>query len=224
MDDTKDSLFAFCEWIKRRGPSFLDMFTATSDEQFETAFTGVLEEAVRHLETNKKNFQTLDEDALSAVLAGALRIPGWLAVRQESNSNGHVDLTIEALGCIPARVKLGEAKIYSGPAYHVKGMQQLLQRYTTGREGPGLVIAYVRKQDIKGLIEKLRSHLDTELPLAQQGACENHPLKWSLLTVHLHSSGESVQVGHIGCNLYLDGQKPPVNATVQSQEQPQLQG
>src|SRR5438270_1530852 len=124
MDDARDSLFAFCEWIKRRGPSFLDMFTASTDEQFETAFTGVLEEAVRHLETNKKNLQKLDEEGLSAALAGALRIPGWLMVHQEANSNGHVDLTIEAVGCTPARVKLGEAKIYSGPAYHVKGLQQ----------------------------------------------------------------------------------------------------
>jgi len=223
MNDVRDSLLAYFEWIRRKDSSFLDMFAAATDEQFEKAFTDVLQWAVMHLERNKKNFQKLDEEGLSAVLAGALGIPGWLAVHQEANSNGHVDLTIEAVGCIPSRVKLGEAKIYSGPAYHVKGLQQLLQRYTTGREGRGLMIAYVKKKDIKGLIEKLRTHLNTELPLAQQGPCQDDALRWSFVSVHSHSSGESVQVGHIGCNLYLDGEPSPVSEDVGTDRQPQLQ-
>lgn len=97
--------------------------------------------------------------------------------------------------------KLAEAKIYAGPRYHIKGVGQLIGRYTTGREGRGLLISYVRKKDIKGIVEKLRAAMDAELPEKQIGPCEDHTLKWSLKTSHKHSSGEVVPVDHIGCNL-----------------------
>jgi hypothetical protein len=45
----------------------------------------ILEGAIHHLEKNKKKFQSLDEEGLSGVLAGALSIPG-LTVTQETNS------------------------------------------------------------------------------------------------------------------------------------------
>src|SRR5262249_38209128 len=129
--------------------------------------------------------------------------PG-LTVLQEGHSNGHVDLIIEADHCMPMRRKLAEAKIYDGPAYHFKGLRQLLGRYTTGREGPGLLIVYVKKAGIAELIKKLRNAMDTDLPLKQQRPTEDYALKWSFLSVHGHSSGEDVQVGHVGCNLYVD--------------------
>jgi hypothetical protein len=135
-------------------------------------------------------------------VAAAVSIPGLLAVNQEANSNGHVDLTIELLHCTPARIKLGEAKIYSSPSYHMKGITQLLGRYTTGRETSGLLLNYVRKPDIKAIVARLRTEMDKRLPEKQTGPCENHQLQWSILTKHEHSSGEIVSVGHIGFNLY----------------------
>lgn len=197
-----DSAAMLFELIGRKAPAYLDLLTATSDEEFEAAFTVLLEGAVQHLEKNKKNFERLDEEGLSAVFAGSLTIPG-LTVTQETNSNGHVDLTIEADHCTPARTKLGEAKIYSGPSYHIKAISQLLGRYTTGRETSGLLLNYVRKKDIKGLTAKLRAAMDKELPENQTGPCEDHMLKWSLVTKHQHSSGETVSLGHIGCNLHI---------------------
>jgi hypothetical protein len=50
----------------------------------------------------------------------------------------------------------------------------------------------------------LRLHMDETLPLSQKGPCQDHPIRWSFVTVHLHSSGEDLQVGHIGCNLYVE--------------------
>jgi hypothetical protein len=188
--------------LQRKAPAYLDLITAESVEEFEVAFTSILESAVSHLEKNKKNFAKLDEEGLSGVLAGCLSMPG-LTVTQETNSNGHVDLTIEADHCTPARAKLGEAKIYNGPSYHMKGVRQLLQKYTTGRETPGLLISYVRKPDIKGITATLRSKMDEELPEDQCGPCEDHALRWSFITKHSHSSGEDVTVSHIGCNLHL---------------------
>lgn len=205
MTGKEDSYHALVEQIRRKAPAYLDLLTAETDDEFEAAFEMVLDSAVRHLEKNKANFQKLDEVGLSGALAGALSIPG-LTVTQESHSNGHVDLTIEADHCFPARIKLGEAKIYDGAAYHVKGLEQLLERYTTGREGRGLIISYVRQRDISGLIKKLRLHMDEVLPLSQMGTSQDHQIQWSFVTVHLHSCGENLQVGHIGCNLYVKSQ------------------
>ena len=202
MSGHEDSYYALIEQIKRKAPAYLDLLTAETDDEFEAAFEIILHCAVRHLEKNKTNFQKLDEVGLSGALAGALSVPG-LTVTQESHSNGHVDLTIEADHCFPARVKLGEAKIYDGAAYHVKGLEQLLGRYTTGREGSGLLLSYVRQMDISGLIKKLRLHMDEALPMAQRGACGDYPIPWSFITIHLHSCGEDIQVRHIGCNLYV---------------------
>lgn len=197
-----DSVGKLVEIIKRKAPEYLDLLTASSDAEFETAFDAIIGKAVIHLQANSNNFKKLDEEGLSAVLAGFLSVPG-LTVTQETNSNGHVDLTVEADHCVPPRKKLGEAKIYDGPKYHIKGLGQLIGRYSTGCEGRGLLIAYVRKKDISGIVKKLRSAMDSDLPLEQQGKTKDHKLKWSFISTHKHSSGEKLDVCHIGCNLHI---------------------
>lgn len=200
MSSNDNSVAELFDRLKRKNPAYLDLATAETVEEFEAAFCVLLEHAVHHLEKNKKNFAKLNEEGLSGAFAGALSIPGALAVTQEANSNGHVDLTIEA-DCTPVRIKLGEAKIYSSPSYHIKGISQLVERYTTGRETEGLLINYVRKKDIKGITARLRTEMDKRRPVNQTAPCENHKLKWSLVTKHKHSSGEVLSVAHIGCNL-----------------------
>lgn len=203
MSKATNSAAELIEMIRRKAPEYLDLMTAQSDAEFESAFDVLLEKAVEHLEKNKKKFKPLDEEGLTGALAGALSMPG-LSVSQEANSNGHVDITIEASHCAPLRKKLGEAKIYDGPSYHVEGLEQLLGRYTTGREGRGLLIVYFRKANIAGLVQKLRSKMDESLPVNQLGPTADHILKWSFVSTHAHSCGEDLQVGHIGCNLYTD--------------------
>src|SRR6476619_1751733 len=102
--------------IERKAPEYLDLLTAQTDEEFEIAFDAVLGRGVAYIEENKKLFKNLDEDGLSSVLAARISIPG-LTVSREKNSNGHVDITIEADHSNPVRKKLGEAKIYRGPEY-----------------------------------------------------------------------------------------------------------
>jgi hypothetical protein len=200
--DEKDTAFALVEILKRKAPEYLDLFTAQTDGEFERAFDALLEKSVAGLEANKSNFATLDEETLSAILALALSTPG-LSVTQETHSNGHVDITITADHCVPVRKKLAEAKIWDGPEYHIKGIKQLLDRYTTGREGRGLVIAYVRKRNIKGLLTKLRETMNKERPCKQTADTIDHTLKWSFLSTHA-PCGETLEVGHIGCNLYAE--------------------
>lgn len=201
--DDIDSALGLIEIIKRKAPEYLDLFTATTDADFDKAFDALLEQSVMHLEANKSNFEKLDEVALSAVLAARLSMPG-LSVTQEAHSNGHVDLTIDADHCVPARRKLAEAKIWDGPEYHIQGIEQLLERYTTGREGRGLVIAYVKQKNISGLITKLRAKMDNDRPCMQMAATTAFTLKWSFLSTHGHSCGDSLDVCHVGCNLYTD--------------------
>jgi hypothetical protein len=203
MSSVDDSAVSLVALIQRRAPEYLDLLTAEADADFEKAFDALLEKAVSGLERNKKNLEKLDEVGLSGVLALALSVPG-LAVIQEAHSNGHVDLTIEADHCVPARKKLGEAKIYDGPEYHMKGLEQLLGRYSTGREGRGLLIVYFRKQNIAGLITKLRARMDSDQPCQQQGKTVDHFLKWSFLSTHTLNSGDNHEVGHVGCNLCTD--------------------
>lgn len=197
-----DSLQNLVDRIARKAPEYLDLLTAETSSDFDAAFDALLEKTIIRLEQNKKNYEKLDEEGLSAVLASSLSVPG-LSVTQETHSNGHVDLTIVADHCVPTRTKLGEAKIYDGPAYHIQGLEQLLGRYTTGRENRGLLIVYVRKQDVSGKIIKLRESMDKTLPLHQQGATTDHILKWSFISTHKHSSGEDLDVCHVGCNLYV---------------------
>lgn len=201
MSSSKGSAADLIDMIRRKAPEYLDLLTAESDSDFEKAFDAVLEQGVSHLEQNKRQFKNLDEVGISAVLAGVMSIPG-LTVSQEMHSGGHVDLTFEADHCTPARRMLGEAKIYNGPAYHQGGLSQLLDRYTTGRECRGLVLAYVKQADIKGLIVKIRKHMDAGLPMAQLGKTSGHLLNWSFISKHKHSSGEELHVCHVGCNLY----------------------
>ncbi|MFX4223301.1 MAG: hypothetical protein ACMVO3_21395 [Thalassobaculum sp.] len=182
-------------------PTYIEIMTASTDSDFEKAFDQFLEKAISGMEMNSSNFESLNEVGLTGVLSLALTMPG-IVVHQESHSNGHVDITIEADCFAASRRKLGEAKIYNGPAYHISGLSQLLGRYTTGREGRGLLVSYVRKNNVKGLIEKVRSEMDEILPSDQQGKTKDHKMKWSFITTHQHSSGELLDVAHIGCNLF----------------------
>ena len=70
-------------------------------------------------------------------------------------------------------------------------MKQLLDRYTTGREGRGLVIAYVKNKNIHGLVEKLRTTMDKNAPASRSPKPYDHVLKWSFLTRHFHSCGDN---------------------------------
>lgn len=189
--------------IAKTAPPFFDLITAETEEQFDQSFTPFLQQAITGLEQNSKNFARLHEEGLTAALALALRSPGLL-VLQEANSNGHVDLTIEVPYSVPIRRVLAEAKIYRGPRYHIEGLEQLISRYVTGREQRGLVIVYFKISEISKAVQSVRLEMDMSLPLDQQGPTQPHALKWSFLSVHKHSSGEHLQIGHIGCNLYVD--------------------
>jgi hypothetical protein len=61
----------------------------------------------------------------------------------------------------------------------------------------------VRDPDIAGLMKKVRNKMDEEQPEQQKGKAMDHSIKWSFISIHGHSCGEDLEVGHIGCNLYV---------------------
>jgi len=199
---TESNLYNYIELTKRLSRETLDLVTSISNEEFDTAFDNWLTQAVANLEANKLNYQNLDENGLSAVLAGSLRT-GEISVTQEQNSNGHVDLTFKLNNASPHRIKLGEAKIWRGKEYHAKGLDQILNRYTTGRECRGFVISYVRIKDIKDLFDTLRKYMDEAKPFNLDGLCVDHNIKWSFLSKHRHDSGELISICHLGCNMHI---------------------
>jgi hypothetical protein len=203
MSESPDSLLATVELLQRRAPEYVDLISARTDAEFEDAFDAILERAIHQLEAGKTLFASLDENGLTAALALGLSMPG-LSVTRETSSNGHVDITITADHCMPMRKKLGEAKIYDGPEYHVKGLTQLLGRYTTGREGRGLLIVYFQKRDIVGLVARLRERMDKDRPLDQREPTADHAIRWWFRSRHGHSCGEDLDITHVGCNLFVE--------------------
>jgi hypothetical protein len=203
MYQQADSLREMVDQIRMRYPGLepLRLIISQTDAEFDDALEGLFEQAVDYLEKNANHLNKLDEEAISSFLIAFLNMPG-VKVSQETHSRGHVDITIEAVITSPLRRRLGEAKIYNGPAYHVKGLEQLINRYTTGREGSGIVVEYIKDQGIAGLVKKIREHLDQIMPCTQNGISQDHWIKWAFITHHIHSSGEKFRVLHINCNLY----------------------
>jgi hypothetical protein len=198
----KTKAFDYFELLGKLSKTTTDFLKAESIADIDRAFDNWMVEAISELERNRKNYKTLKEDGLTAVLAGLLRTPE-ISVRQEENSNGHVDITIRLNNIYPNWITLGEAKVWHGNKYHIQGLNQLLNRYSTGRECRGFVISYVRKEDIKNLFRKLRGYIDDNKPYDLDGLCRDHNIKWSFLSRHKHSSGEMVEVCHVGCNLFV---------------------
>jgi hypothetical protein len=204
MDSTRDTLKAFVERLLETNPGAVRLFVATTEEEFDDGLEDLLERAAAYLEQNANHLCESSEDHITMVLVARLNTE-FVRATQEAHSNGHVDITIESVANTPLRRRLGEAKIYRGPAYHVSGLEQLLQRYATGREGAGILVEYVQQAGIKNLVTGIRDHLDERKPCGQDGESAPHRIKWAFTTHHLHSSGERMRVLHLNCNVCRPG-------------------
>lgn len=183
-------------------PSLRALFDPNSTEvEFDDALEIKIAAAIRWLEENANALSPNGEDSLSTTLAGKISIEGLVDVTRETNSRGHVDITIKVITI--SRKRLGEAKIYDGYAYHEKGLQQLVDRYSTGRERSGYMFCYVKVSDIKGKMAKLQANCDACKPCRQNTASVKHKEKWAFETRHTHASGEELRVVHFGVNLHV---------------------
>ncbi len=121
----------YFELMRANCPPALKLFCATSPEDFSDAVELAVENAMQHMEAGAAYNHNRDERALTHELAGCLG-GGGVHVQNEAHSNGHVDITVAHPSNTAWRT-LGECKLYQGPAYHVGGCGQILNRYATGR-------------------------------------------------------------------------------------------
>jgi hypothetical protein len=176
----------------------------STDEEFDEALEAHIEDAIRWLEDNANSLHADSEDSLSTTLAGHISIKKLLDATRETNNNAHVDITITVMSS--SRKRLGEAKIYKGYAYHKKGIQQLVDRYSTGRERSGYMFCYVKEPNIKAKMSGLQAECDSKKPCAQLSIGKAYnKCRWAFETWHSHASGEELRVVHFGVNLHVAG-------------------
>lgn len=190
-------LSALLEWF----PALRGILMTDDAKEFDNLLEKYIEQCVDGMEAEAHHLHPDKEEKLSAFLAAKMSHPG-LDVRREGFTNGHVDLTIRQEGVIGGQVRLAEAKIYAGPAYHVSALEQLVNRYSTGRPSTGYVIEYVKKAEIAKLVKGLREHADTHKPVQQEGVTADHSMKWGYQSQHRHSSHELLRVVHVNVNLH----------------------
>jgi hypothetical protein len=82
MTQPNDSLLSLVEILKRKAPEYLDLVSATTEDDFDLALDSLLAKAISHLERNKVNFKKLNEVGLSAVWPALFRLPGLRSSRR----------------------------------------------------------------------------------------------------------------------------------------------
>lgn len=191
------SLRVLFEWF----PALRGIVLSDNAEQFDQLLEQYIGQCVAAMEAEAHHLHPDSEEKLSAFLAAKLSHPG-LDVRREAYTNGRVDLTIRQEGAIGGQVRLAEAKIYGGPANHTAALEQLIQRYSTGRPPTGYVIEYFKKAGIATLVQALREHADDNQPVRQEGLTDDHPVRWAYQSHHRHSSDELLRIVHVNVNLH----------------------
>lgn len=199
MDDSLQSYIAF---ISSRNPPAFAAWKSRTEEEFVDAVERALDSYIRQVEDGAREFRMLSEPGLSGLIA-KLFISGGISAGPEENVRGHVDLVIHHPADIPFRV-LGECKIWDGPEWHLKGCDQLLRRYMTGRESRSFCLDFFKGPEMYKKLEALKRKLNEEKPLRQTRDVEPHFILGAFVTEHEHSSGRQVMLLHLGCNLHVE--------------------
>lgn len=157
-----------------------------------------LQEIVIDLESAPKERHKDDEDRISVEIVLALRGHGFSATK-DTTQGGHVDIHVSAIRK-PQMRWYGEAKIWKGPKYLRGGLNQLLLRYATGRQTDLGLLIYFQKPGIVTRLREWKRALHSsanQIQLKHTNVLNNFTLE----SEHLHKSGATVRVRHIGINL-----------------------
>lgn len=115
-----------------------------------------LEELIGLMEGDAKDFMGSDEDVLNRELVRLLKAKCYTA-SHDHDEGGHVDVHVRSGD---GRFSwLAEAKIDRGPAYLLKGVDQLTDRYARGTPGHncGALLIYIQQEKISERIATWRS-------------------------------------------------------------------
>ena len=189
----------YIELVKSFMPDFHRVACAQTEDDFCEAAALAVRHCLQKLEDRRKLLSKAGEVELSTDLADLLT-RGGLPTTAEPHVNGHVDLVVSHFEADRYRV-LGECKLDRGPKYHCDGTTQVLD-YCSGAEKRALCIGFCKKPDVQGRMKETRRHFINPGDCHDVEETRDHSLPWSFLGVHRHSSGGTVEVLHIACNLY----------------------
>ncbi len=194
-------LTEFRDFLRVTGAPGLRVFSSGDERDFTDAVEDALNYFVDRLESGRAQYSKLDEIGLSQTICELLNAASIPAAAEE-HSNGHVDITVRHPRGLVFKY-LGECKIWQSVPYHLKGMSQLLNDYSSGRHQRGCCLEFVHIADCAGKLQMIRDHLDAEKPLDQDDSTEDHPvIKGGFVSRHTHASGWTVEVLHLACNLH----------------------
>jgi hypothetical protein len=140
------------------------------------------------------------EERITIDVISGLHRAGYNATH-DAYSKGHADITVTQDNF----VWLGEAKIHKDYEWVLKGLKQLLGRYTTGREyGSGLLI-YIRGSNASAVLDEWRRRLEkgNECDLKRTEDADKAE-KLAFWSIHTHEGcGLAIRTKHLGVSLYF---------------------
>ncbi|NEK80009.1 MAG: hypothetical protein G3W58_02020 [Pantoea ananatis] len=181
---------------------FLHRKFANTKEQFVEQLYKDIDDAIHIIENNKHMYQSdlWGEDELTAVLITFLKGRNYNA-EHDTQHGGHIDILIQhQFGKFEW---IGEAKIWSGPAYIWGGWIQLNERYGSGtvRDDHGGMIIYVKIKNSSAKLNDWKKHLNDNVEGAQCQDDEENPLRFSSITNH-PATEQPYYVRHMAVSLF----------------------
>lgn len=170
---------------------FEKLYSCSEAELAEEAIK-LVNRILSELEENSKVYQEAGEDTLSSNIVIAINQHFLFKATRESNSNGHVDITI-----IAPRIKdegyfkfKGEAKIWNGVQYALQGFDQL-QGYLNGRHDHAFVALYFRGQSCDDKFNEYKDDLVTtkagNIIKSEKRYCVSEHIHQSTIKIVIHS-------------------------------------
>lgn len=157
-----------------------------------------IDKIISELQKNPEILQHDSEDRLSISIKSSLNSMGYKA-SHDQKIGGHCDLIVEGRY---NWIWIGEAKIYNGYQYLMKGFNQLTTRYSTGdlNQNHGGLIIYIKKLNAAEIMNKWGDTLKEE-GITNISDCNIRP-KLSFYSQHLHErSGLNFHVRHMAVML-----------------------
>jgi hypothetical protein len=184
------------EYLKSKGIDFdPTLLPATYDELHGLAHNLLLS-ILSEMEGQGKHFCADSEVKLSAEVVGRINRHWLFKATNEQSTRGHVDITIRSLCADEHKFSyLGEAKIWSGPAYGIEGFEQL-EGYFPARLKNAFLLFYFQTKTCDDLFAAYVAKLLKDIggkQLLSQGR--------TAVTEHTHRSSATVNIVHYAVHL-----------------------
>ncbi|GAB5541420.1 MAG: hypothetical protein SangKO_011800 [Sandaracinaceae bacterium] len=178
-----------------------EILAPADPETFIRRLYAELDVCVTRAETKANHYSTLGEESITALaFMGPLDHIGY-RVGCEPDHRGHADIIIEPGQVSGDRYRwLGEAKIHGAYDDLFYCLAQLLTRRTTGKEGRGGVILYVRTKTktLADVMAEWRHRLEEEKAHKLQAVSDDE-CPGNFRSLHSHpNTGFDFEVRHFG--------------------------